>query len=309
LHFEHFCHHSEKKNTTYDGCRVKRYTPQATELALSPKSFGQRAVAWFLLLGCLALFAISAAQHPRLQVVRQSLMEITAPALMLASEPARAWHNLVRFWQDVNHLYAENQQLKSENDALKQWQSVARALEAENNELRRMVGYQPVESTAFITGRIVGQTYNALGQRLLLNVGFNDGVRAHQAVVASDGLVGRVTEISENTARVILLTDVNARVPVIGVESREKAVLAGNGESMPVLKFTTQNSRLRVGEALVTTEDGGVMPAGIAVGQIFSRDSKNTFHVRAGADVSRTGYVRVVSHDTPFGKAANLPQQ
>jgi rod shape-determining protein MreC len=287
---------------------VKRYKPQATELALSPKSFGQRILSWFLLMGCFGLFIVSAAQHPRLQVVRQSLMDITAPALMLASEPARAWRNMVQFWQDVNHLYRENQQLKAENDALKQWQSVARALEAENNELRRMVGYQPVESTAFITGRIVGQTYNALGQRLLLNVGFDDGARAHQAVIGSDGLIGRITDLSEHTARVILLTDVNARVPVIGVQSREKAVLAGTGESMPVLKFTAQNSRLKVGEALVTTEDGGVLPAGIAVGQIFSRDGRGTFHVRASADVSRTGYVRVVSHDTPFGKAANLLQ-
>ncbi len=238
-------------------------------------------------------------------------MTVVSPVFDALSRPAQAWRDTKQWMADVSQMRADNARLRQENDALKHWQSVAMALEAENKELRRMIGYHPVAETAYIGARIIAYNESALGHSILIDSGFDDGVRAHQAVISSDGLIGRTTQVTAHSARVLLLTDMNARVPVVGANSREKAVMAGEGGTMPTLRFLDAGSTLGVGELLVTSEDGGVLPAGIAVGKVFSRvekDGQVTIRVRPIADAKKAIFVRVVSHDTPLEAAPNLPR-
>lgn len=281
---------------------MARYKSSHSEVAISKEPMVTRAFTLFLLMMCAALLLVSTSDNPRIKPLQNALMEVATPIVSTLSQPAKAWKDAVQWWDNITHVYSENVALRRSNDALKHWQSVAMALESENKELRQLAGYRPVESTAYITARMVGYSETASGHQALLNVGFNDGVRSHQAVVSTDGLIGRISQVSDTHARLLLLTDMNARVPVIGVVSREKALLVGTGSSMPKLQFIAQNSQLKVGEALVSTEDGGVIPAGIAVGKIFARHGSD-LRVWLQADAKRTTYVRVISHDTPLESA------
>lgn len=287
---------------------MARYKSSVSEAALSQKPFVTRAAAMLLLVLCAALLMLSTSDNPRIKPLQNAVMEVATPIVSALSQPAKFWQDSKNWWYGITRVYSENAALRRSNDALKHWQSVAMALEAENKELRQLAGYRPVESTAYITARMVGYSETAAGHQALLNVGFNDGVRNHQAVISADGLIGRIAQVSANTARLLLLSDVNARVPVIGVNSREKALLVGGGGPMPKLQFIAQDSKLQVGEALVTTEDGGVIPAGIAVGKIFARHG-NDMRVWLQADAKHTTYVRVISHDTPLESAPTPTQK
>jgi rod shape-determining protein MreC len=211
------------------------------------------------------------------------------------------------WWHDLTQMRSENERLRSENDALKHWQSVAVALEAENKELRAMVGYKPVAETNYIAARVIAYNISALGHNAVIDKGTAEGVRAHQAVIGSDGMIGRTTDVAEHSSRVLLLTDMNARIPVVGTTSREKAMLVGAGVAMPELRFVSTNTQFAVGELLVTSDDGAVLPAGIAVGAVFSRNDRSSppeLRVRLTLDASRQTYVRVVSHTTPLAPPA-----
>lgn len=289
---------------------MTRYTRSMTEASAARPMTGRVAmVAAFLI--CATLVVVGRSDNPKLAPVRNGIMQVATPVLSLFAQPAQAWSDVRSWWNDVGQMRADNARLRQENDALKHWQSVAVAMEAENKELRRLIGYQPVAETAYIGARIIGYNESAIGHSLLIDSGFDDGVRAHQAVIGADGMIGRTTDVSPHSARVLLLTDMNARVPVVGATSREKAMLAGTGEAMPALRFVGSDSRLAVGELLVTSEDGGVLPAGIAVGTVFSRAENNgavEMRVRMAADARKATYVRVVSHDTPLETAPNLPK-
>lgn len=290
---------------------MTRYTRSMTQATTAQRPAAARIAMVVAFLVCASLVVVGRSDNPRLAPVREGIMQVAAPVLTVFARPAQAWQDVRQWWNDVAHLRADNARLREENDALKHWQSVALALQAENKELRGMIGYRPVADTAYVGARVIGYNESVLGHSLLIDSGFDDGVRPHQAVISSDGLIGRTTQVTAHNARVLLLTDMNARVPVVGATSREKAMLAGAGEAMPQLRFVQEGSQLAVGELLVTSEDGGVLPAGIAVGKVFSRVEKNGVpDVRAHmvADPKKATYVRVVNHNTPLELAPNLPK-
>ena len=96
---------------------------------------------------------------------------------------------------------------------------------------------------SFITARIVGDSVSAYVRGALLNVGRKAGVASGQAVVTGEGLAGRIAEVGDNSARVLFVTDVNSRLPVLIERTRERAILAGDNSAQ--LRLTLLQSRQR----------------------------------------------------------------
>ena len=122
-----------------------------------------------------------------------------------------------------------------------------------------------------------------------------DGIATGQAVIGADGLVGRVVEAGQGSARVLMLTDINSRVPVISESSREKSIAAGNNSETLSLDYVATGSEMKVGERLLTSGDGGVFPPGIPVGIISSIQNGNVL-VEPVTDWSRLEYISAVDY-------------
>ena len=116
---------------------------------------------------------------------------------------------------------------------------------------------------------------------VLINVGAEQGVAKGMAAVNERGLIGRVIEVGRRSARVMLLTDFNSRIPVMVEPSRDQAILAGNNSRQPDLIFLPLNPRLSLGDAVVTSGRGGVLPPGLAVGIVRSIDGTAVHSDRA----------------------------
>ena len=98
------------------------------------------------------------------------------------------------------------------------------------------------------------------------------GVARGQAAIAEGGLVGRLTEIGSRAARVLLITDLNSRIPVVIHGSRTSAVLAGDNSDRPRLVFASEPKAIRIGDRVVTSGEGGVFPPGLPVGVVAAID-------------------------------------
>lgn len=270
-----------------------RYTTQIGSSAFPLKSLMWRAFALIFLTTSIGLVILSRTGSPAGATVRGMFQDMLTPVLSVLSSPSKAMGNMGGWWHDIMSAREENRALKEERAQLLHWQSVARELEAENKALRSLLNFNPPNAVGYVTARVVGQTGGPYSRSLLINAGRNQGVKQDQAVINDAGLVGRVMEAGSNSARVLLVSDLNSRIPVVAENSRTRAILAGLNEDMPELRFVEKNQSIDVGELLVTGADGHVFPAGIPVGKVFS-NQKQDVRVRSVVDWREVDYVRVM---------------
>ena len=86
--------------------------------------------------------------------------------------------------------------------------------------------------------------------------------------MASKGLIGRVTEVGSRSARVLLLTDIHSKIPVITALSRHRAIMAGKNQHDPQLLYLSKDAKLIENEEIVTTGDGNLFPPNLPIGVV-----------------------------------------
>ena len=261
------------------------------------KSFLRRGITVLLIIAALTLLLLARSQHTMVTNLRASLLDIVTPVTEWIAQPISGVRSLIRDKNSLFEAYEENKLLRAENEKLRHWQEVAQALKAENDALRALAGYQPVAHVSYVTARVTGQSPGAYASTLTINAGSEDGLKSLQAVVDAYGLVGRVTDIGEHTARVLLLGDSTSRVPVVTATSRFHAIASGTGKGDEMLRLTFLGGDagdVKLGEQVVTTEEGGLIPGGIIVGTVFKRDSRGLL-VKPVRPLAHSEYVRVIN--------------
>ncbi len=239
-----------------------------------------------LAFAAVALMILGKADPILVERLRSTVADGLSPVLDVMSRPTAAFADIVENVRSWNDLRAENQRLKVENQRLQHWQTVARRLDAENVLLHQHLNVVPDPNPAFVTARVIGDLGSAFGQSMLLNAGSRDGIRIGQAVLAGETLVGHITETGERSSRLLLLTDINARTPVMIESTRARAILAGDNKDRPKLNYMG-NAVISRGERVVTSSSGAAFPPGIPIGV---------------AEASEDGAIRV----TPFVRRDEL---
>lgn len=250
-----------------------------------------------LFITALTFVALSRSQHSSLAQARIAVLGQIAPALEVMAKPIEAWQGLLASVNGVWNAHHANQVLKAENDTLRHWQSVAMSLKAENEALRQLMQYQPVERATYVSAKITGQIGGAFAQQVLINAGKDDGLKPYQAVIDSYGLIGRIMDSSDHSSRVLLISDASSRIPVVTATSRERAIIIGTSGELLRLAFLSPQSKTQVGDVVLTTEEGGLMPANIMVGTVFSVKDR-TVMVKPMRPVNRAEFVRIVQHSS-----------
>lgn len=250
----------------------------------------------FLALGLAAfvLMLVGKADTVLVERLRTSLSDVLAPVLDIASRPASTIADLLANVRGLSNIRAENAVLREENTRLLQWQSVARQLEAENKSLRGLLRFNPAPEASFTSARIIAVTEGAFVRAALINAGKRHGVRKGQAAVTGEGLVGRVDAVGNRSARILLLSDVNSKVPVIIEPSRTRAILVSNRNRLQLV-YLMGEGKVSPGDRVVTAEDANAFPPDLPVGVIHRIDDNNV-EVRPFVDESRLEYIRLVEY-------------
>lgn len=267
--------------------------PSAISLPLpSRQSASHVALAGMLAVSVAAMVSVRA-NPGAVSTLRAYAGDVAAPLLSVLSSPAQAVEDARAWMAELSSIRAENARLKSQLAELSRWQASARALEQENKSLRALIAVAPSGATSYTAARIVSDSVSPYAHSALINVGAQDDVQRDQAVISGKGLIGRVIEAGQSSARVLLLTDINSRVPVMGELSRERSILAGNNSPVPSLAYVPAHTKLLVGERLLTSGDGGMFPPGIPVAVVSQVDGAK---VAASplADWRQSDYVSVV---------------
>lgn len=257
----------------------------------------------FLLLvsASIALMMLGKIDPSLVEEARSHVTDAFVPILDAISRPAATAARAVETVVEISEIHRENSELRLENARLLQWKQVALRMEAENNSLRSLLHYKPEPGAAFISARLIAAPGGPFLRDVLVTAGRRDGVRRGQAAVAGAGMIGRVVEVGEWTARVLLITDINARVPVLLDNStRQRAVLAGDNSDEPRLLYLPPEASASVGDRVVTSGDGGLFPVGLPIGVVAAVEDR-MIKVKPMVDLGKLEHVELVDFGLPGG--------
>ena len=248
-----------------------------------------------LVIAAFALLLLGKADELLAARVRMTLADALAPIYTVLSEPIRQMRTTISEWNEMLTVRGENVRLHDENERLRRWQSVALALDAENQRLRANLHWIPDPAPAFVTARVVADAGGVYARAVLLALGPNHGIVKGQIALDERGLVGRVTEVGSRAARVLLLTDLNSRIPVILESSRSRAILIGTNGPRPRLTYWAEGAVPTEGERVVTSAEAGAFPANLPVGTVHYNAS-NVPEVEPSARLDRLEIVRIFDY-------------
>jgi len=245
--------------------------------------------------GSLALMVLGKSESPIVERARLTVTDAVTPIMDGLSRPLASIRQAYDNAREFLDLREENAMLREQQARLVQWQSVARQLEAENRALRDLLKFAPDRAASFVTARVVADNGGAFVRSVLVAAGLRDGLRKGDAAVTGEGLVGRVAEVGERSARVLLLTDINSRIPVVIERSRDQGILAGDNSDNPRLLYLSHGSQLVPGDRVVTSAAGGAFPPGLPVGVVKSTDTGGAV-VELFVDWDHMEYLRLLDY-------------
>lgn len=225
--------------------------------------------------------------------LQTSVVDIFTPVLAVMAAPARTVSALVENIRDLGSIRERNSELIKNNQRLLKWQAVANNLEDENRQLRMLLETVEETSVREIAARVVTDPGGVFAKSILVTAGSQSGVKKGQAVTTGEGLVGRVTQSGFRSSRILLLTDINSRIPVRVGDSSEKAVLAGDNSQRPKLIYLGVGSIVKPGDRVVTSGDAASLPPGLPVGRVVMADN-SVLAVQPFVMWDRMQYVKIV---------------
>jgi rod shape-determining protein MreC len=267
-------------------------------VAVPVKALAHRFGLFLLLLSAMALMIVSRVDPDTAVDLRNGVVDTTEPILDALSRPVESSNRIVAEIDSMLTLREENAELRLAIDRLKRWELVARRMEAENAALRGLLNLRIESKPSFVTARVIGDSGNAYVRTLLANVGAVDGIVQGQAAITGEGMAGRVVEVGRRASRVLLVTDLNSRIPVVIESTRQRAVLTGDNTDTARLAFLPRDAQVTVGARVITSGHGGVLMPGLPVG-VVSSITDGVVRVQPLADLGRIEYVRLVAWEGP----------
>jgi rod shape-determining protein MreC len=188
---------------------------------------------------------------------------------------------------------SENRRLKAELREMRQWRDVAIALRDTNDRYRTLLGLKTDPPIPMVAARIVSDSRGPFASTRLANAGVEKGVKPGNPVMSENGLVGRVIGVADGASRVLLLTDVASRTPVMVDRTNARAILSGDGGPNPKLDYLRGRDPVKDGDRILTSGDGGVLPRGLPVGTAV-KGLDGRWRVVLASDRAAIDFVRIL---------------
>ena len=242
----------------------------------------------------LILIFLSYGDFSLIHSLRTETTELLSPAVEVARAPGTL---LKTVYQHIEGFIDQKDtilQLQHNNQKLKETALWAQQVHKENLELRTILKIPQDKYKIVAHARVLSYPGTPYVKSILLGVGTKQGVAPLQAVMTPYGLVGRVTDVGETSARVILITDLNAQVPVMIKPGNVHAILTGNNTEVPRLKYIQDAyGAIAVGDKVETSASGGVFSPGIPVGTVQKIEGEHIL-IKPAVDIENLTFVTII---------------
>ena len=237
-----------------------------------PWSLGDIGFRLFIL-GLAALVLMALQVTGRLESLQSFVTQVTSPAQVGTTGATENITDAVDFLFELRQLRQRNSELEQINSGLLVENFELREVERENQELREQLAYAQTRPGlelrgAQIVARVIGRESNNFLEYIMLDLGQVHGVKVGMSVMTDQGLVGRISDATETTSKVLLITDPSSAINAILQSSRLNGVVRGTPSGDLVMDYIPQGAEFSTGEVVLSSGLGGRVPKGIPIGQV-----------------------------------------
>lgn len=212
-------------------------------------------------------------------VITRTVNDTSSWAGRVFSEPVNM---VVRFVNSVDNLvntFEENQYLKQKIDQTYEMQVRIADLEVENDKMRQELDLsQTLGDYSIVNATVISRSPDQWMETLVINVGSNNGIQVNQAVMAGNGLIGRVIEVNPTSSKVLLLTSEQSNEGMVSARIQTANETSANGivsdydprTKQYIMTQVDPDAEIKPGDMVITSGLGGVIPSTLLIGEVAS---------------------------------------
>ena len=210
---------------------------------------------------------------------------------LVVSAPFKVFDNFTDYIDKHLNLYNNYDELKKENNKLKNNISESDFLEFENAQLRKLIEEQASSFSDLLSARVMIDKQSPYLNSFIINIGSNKNIKNGMAVLDGKNFVGRIVDVNFFSSRVLLVSDLNSKIPVIIEPSGHHAILSGHGTNKPILEYLPENYTIQDGDKVYTSGKEGIFSPGIPIGEIIIE--KDVVKTSLFSDLSQITFVNI----------------
>ncbi len=220
----------------------------------------------------LSLHLISTGVHPGSLAARpqSAFLAIVSPVDGAFTHLTEGASSIVGDYVDLLNVREENARLRDELARVNSDRARLAELEAENRHLSDLLELRNALGTNGVAANVIGGDATGLSRTLIIASGTSEGITPGMAVLANQGVVGKIITVSPHASRVLLINDHNSALDGFDQRSRARGIVAGLVDEGLILKYADRSQDVATGDAIVTSGLDGIFPRGLLVGTIQS---------------------------------------
>ena len=251
-----------------------------------------------LIIASVILLSLESINSKSLNFVRSAIKDVIYRTSFIASIPGNTIGPMYTTIQEHFKIYEQYELIKLELQQLKNQQNQIAYLKTENDKLKKVIDDTDIYNHESIISKVLVDKESPFLKSVILNKGFNSGLKKGMPVLKGPYFVGRITEVNYLSSRVLLISDLNSKIPVLIEPMGYQAIMSGTGDDLALLDFLPKNHQLEVGNLVYTSGTGGIFFEGIPIGRVELIEEK--FHVKFFSDLSQLYLINVIISE-PMG--------
>ena len=248
-----------------------------------------------LIIASVILLSLESINSKSLNFVRSAIKDVIYRTSFIASIPGNTIIPMFTTIKSHFKIYKQYEMVKLELQQLKNQQNQIAYLKTENDKLRKAIDDTDIYNYESITSKVLVDKESPFLKSVILNKGFNSGLKKGMPVLKGPYFVGRITEVNYLSSRVLLISDLNSKIPVLIEPMGYQAIMSGTGDDLALLDFLPKNHQLEVGNLVFTSGTGGIFFTGIPIGRVELIEEK--FHVKFFSDLSQLYLINVITSE------------
>ena len=261
----------------------------AIRSAFLKKSNKQRFSLVALIIFSVVLIVLSRINFPAINYLKIGLNEVVYRVSFIVSLPELQLNRSLIVINNHLNLYNDHDQLKEKFKSLRGKELDNEYLKFENERLRKIID-EYIINTDELVAKVLLDKESPFLRSIILNKGSKDKIRIGMAVLDGPYLVGKVVEVNYATSRVLLISDLNSKIPVILEPGDIQSIMSGSGKNKGQIQYFKTENTLNEKKIVFTSGSGGIFKSGIPIGEFNSGEEIKFF-----SDLSQLTFVKVVS--------------
>ena len=232
-----------------------------------------------------------------INILKSGLNEFVYRSTFIISIPENFVKNTYNLTLSHINLYNDHKKLKKDFNTL-QAESLNNDFIISENRILRSKIEDIVDVSSEILAKVLVDKQSPFLKSVIVNRGSKDKVKLGMAVLDGEFLIGKVVEVNYRTSRVLLLSDLNSKVPVSIEPNSIQSILTGTGQNVGKLQYTQlDNLDLKKGDQIYSSGSGGIFKSGIPIGKIDFIDDNNESYITFHSNFSQLRLVKIVLYE------------